>query len=276
MESLTTLIQHGSTNIWLFIPTALLLGALHGLEPGHSKTMMAAFIIAIRGTVKQAVMLGLAATFSHTLIVWAVALLGLHYGSQFSAETSEPYLQLASGILIACIALWMLMRTRREQLAEARHHAHHEHDHDHHHDHHHHHDHEEPLHAIGTDYQDAHERAHAADIAKRFSNRNVTTGQIILFGLTGGLIPCPAAITILLLCLQLKQFSLGVGLVLCFSIGLAVTMVASGTIAAISVKHASKHFSGFGKFARRAPYFSSALIICLGCYIGYQGWHHLP
>jgi nickel/cobalt transporter (NicO) family protein len=262
MQSLTTLIQHGSTNLWLFIPTALLLGALHGLEPGHSKTMMAAFIIAIRGTVKQAIMLGLAATFSHTLIVWAIALLGLHYSDKFSAESSEPYLQITSGALIICIALWMILRTRREQRAHAHHH-------DHAHDHHHHHD-------EATEYQDAHARAHAEDIRKRFSSGHVTNAQIVLFGLTGGLIPCPAAITLLLLCLQLKQFSLGVGLVLCFSIGLAVTMVAAGTIAALSVRHAGNHFLGFGTFARHAPYFSAALIIFLGGYIGWQGFITIP
>lgn len=64
MTEFTTLLQQG--NAWFFIPSAILLGALHGLEPGHSKTMMAAFIIAIKGTIKQAVMLGLAATISHT------------------------------------------------------------------------------------------------------------------------------------------------------------------------------------------------------------------
>ena len=73
------------------------------------------------------------------------------------------------------------------------------------------------------DEDDAHARAHAADIRKRFTDRSVTTWQIALFGLTGGLIPCPAAITVLLLCLQLKQFSLGFALVLCFGIGLALT-----------------------------------------------------
>lgn len=57
--------------------------------------------------------------------------------------------------------------------------------------------------------QDAHERAHADDIRRRFANREVTTGQIVLFGLTGGLIPCPASITVLLLCLQLKKAALG-------------------------------------------------------------------
>jgi nickel/cobalt exporter len=120
-------------------------------------------------------------------------------------------------------------------------------------------------------YQDAHERAHADDIKRRFASRDITTGQIIAFGLTGGLIPCPAAITVLLLCLQLKRFTLGASLVLCFSIGLALTMVTAGVIAALGVRHASRRWSGFQTFARRAPYASSALIICIGLYVGYQG-----
>src|ERR1700722_9806526 len=112
MTSLAELVQHNSTNIWLFIPSAILLGALHGLEPGHSKTMMAAFIIAIRGTVGQAVLLGLAATASHTAVVWAIALGGMHYlGGQFNAESTEPYFQAASGLLIVAISAWMLART---------------------------------------------------------------------------------------------------------------------------------------------------------------------
>jgi nickel/cobalt exporter len=92
-----------------------------------------------------------------------------------------------------------------------------------------------------------------------------------MVGLTGGLIPCPAAITILLLCLQLRQFSLGVALVLCFSIGLAVTLVSAGVLAALSVRHVRRRWSGFDAFARRAPYASGALIICVGIYMGVQG-----
>ncbi len=61
-----------------------------------------------------------------------------------------------------------------------------------------------------------------------FDGRQVTTGQIVLFGLTGGLIPCPASITVLLICLQLKKFSLGATLVLGFSVGLALTLVLPG------------------------------------------------
>ena len=125
---------------------------------------------------------------------------------------------------------------------------------------------------MNTGYQDAHERAHADDIQRRFAGRDVTTGQVVIFGLTGGLIPCPGAITVLLLCLQLQQIALGAVLVLCFSIGLALTMVASGVIAAISVKQVSKRWNGFGEIVRKAPYVSGAVILLIGLYMGVHGY----
>jgi nickel/cobalt exporter len=364
MTDFVSLLQQGDA--WLLVPSAIALGALHGLEPGHSKTMMAAFIVAIRGTLTQAVLLGLSATISHTAVVWAVAMTGMYFGSNWNAEASEPYFQVVSAVLIIGVAGWMIWRTRRDQSF-----AHHDHNHGHHHDeakridtghgvvrlevfedgvpprfrlhaegrrahawaadqvrietersdgtrhaysfvqrdgfveseqeipephefiarlrlghaghshdydvefveHDHHHaipDYE-GLDLSAPGYQDPHELAHANDIRRRFANREVTTGQIIVFGLTGGLIPCPASITVLLLCLQLKKIALGVTLVLCFSIGLALTMVASGALAALSVKHVSKRWSGFGEFARKAPYLSSALIMIVGIYTGYLG-----
>jgi nickel/cobalt exporter len=369
MTPLTDLLAQGAAHAWLFIPSAILLGALHGLEPGHSKTMMAAFIIAVRGTVRQAVLLGLAATLSHTLVVWIVALGGMWLFGGLNAEATEPYFQFASGVLIVAIAVWMLWRIWREQHAAHDEHHHH-HDEPHkvdtghgvlalgihedgvpprfrlqavkghaphpaevtveterpdgtrrlfhfeqrgqllesieeipephefmarlsiRHDHHAHdydvafleHDHggdhidEEVrgLDVTGPGYVDAHELAHANDIRRRFADRNVTTGQIVLFGLTGGLVPCPGAITVLLLCLQLKQVTLGAVLVLCFSIGLALTMVASGVIAALSAKHISKRFNGFGEIVRRAPYISGGFILLVGLYVGLQGWLALP
>jgi nickel/cobalt exporter len=361
MPSFAELIQQSSAHAWLFIPSAILLGALHGLEPGHSKTMMAAFIVAIRGTVMQAIVLGLAATVSHTAIVWAIALGGLWLGASWNTEATEPYLQLVSAVLIIGVAVWMVRRTWRQQRAHARHHhgddthtidtghghltlsvfedgvpprwrvnfmrgetfpagdvsletvrpdgsrqsfyfasrdgylesieeipephaftarlrlshgghAHsydvefHEHKHDH--------EHAEPAGIdVGVDgNSDAHERAHAEQIRRRFGNRDVTLGQIIMFGLTGGLLPCPASVTVLLLCLQLKQFTLGFVLVLCFSFGLAITLVSVGAAAALSTRYVSKRWSWFGNFARRAPYFSSVLIIAVGIYVGLQGW----
>src|SRR5664279_5606047 len=120
MTDFANLLQGG--NAWLFVPSAILLGALHGLEPGHSKTMMAAFIIAVRGTVTQAVLLGLAATASHTAIVWTIALAGLHFGAQWNTEATEPYLQMVSAVLIIGVALWVLWRTWRDQQAHSHHH----------------------------------------------------------------------------------------------------------------------------------------------------------
>ena len=74
----------------------------------------------------------------------------------------------------------------------------------------------------------------------------------------------------------MKAFVLGATLVLCFSIGLALTMVTSGVIAAMSVKHVSKRFSGFGEIVRKAPYVSGAVILLIGLYLGINGWLHLP
>jgi len=318
------------------------------------------------------VLLGPSAAFSHSLVIWALAAVALRYGSQWNAETTEPYFQLVSGVLIVGMAVWMFWRTRREAQAAAAHeHGHaaggpqggklidtghglvevtvfetnvpprfrlyfydgarqaarlpspaeltletvrpggarqsfaflagegyleataelpepHEFDAalriahgDHAHafdfkfsedDHHHH----GPLELADGEYQDAHEQAHASDIARRFSNRTVNTGQIVLFGLTGGLMPCPAALTVLLVCLQLKKFALGFTLVLCFSFGLAITMVTTGALAAWSVQHAAKRFKGFGGFARKAPYVSSILLIAMGLFFVFQGWRHLP
>ena len=127
MTDFASLLQQG--NAWLFVPSAILLGALHGLEPGHSKTMMAAFIVAIRGTMMQAVLLGLSATLSHTAVVWLVALAGLHFGRNWNAEATEPYFQVASAVLIVGVAAWMIWRTWRDQRGFGHGHEHH-HDHD--------------------------------------------------------------------------------------------------------------------------------------------------
>ena len=363
MIDIVQALQNGTANLWLFIPTAILLGALHGLEPGHSKTMMAAFIIAIRGTIAQAVLLGLSAAISHSLIIWLLAALALQFGNQWNAETAEPYIQIGSAVIILGLAAWMFFRTRRELREEAAHH----HDHSHselflidtghgklelsvfedgvppvfrlrapagrhlpsatdvtletirpdgarktfafdskdgflessedipephefdavltmkHDGHahtnrvefresaHHHHD----AGPQDAEFQDAHERAHAGDIERRFSGRSVTTPQIILFGITGGLMPCPAAFSILLICLQLKRATLGFSLVGAFSFGLALTMVTVGALAAWSVRHAQKRFRNFGSLMRRAPYVSCTLLVVIALYMGVHGWRGL-
>jgi ABC-type nickel/cobalt efflux system permease component RcnA len=243
--------------------------------------MMAAFIIAIRGTVFQAILLGLCAAFSHSLIIWLLAALALHYGSQWNAESTEPYFQLGSAVMIIGLALWMAWRTRRDiQGEDQHHHGHHHHEHGHAHEHgkedHDDHEHDpDHSHEAPADYQDAHELAHAMEIKKRFEGTTASHYQIAVFGLTGGLLPCPAAFTIVLVCLQLKKFALGIAMVLAFSAGLAMTLVAVGVLAAWSLRHAEKHFGGLGSFARKLPYLSCALLALMGLFIGYEGWMHL-
>jgi nickel/cobalt exporter len=370
MTPFSDLIAQGAGNAWFFIPSAILLGALHGLEPGHSKTMMAAFIVAVRGTVTQAILLGLAATVSHTFVVWAVALGGMWLWQGMDAEAVEPWFQLVSGVIIVALALWMIQRTR----ADRRHAVtasglDHDHDHVHpaetreidtghgvvelsihghgqaprwrlrtllgqpwaagevtltterpdgsrqafafaprdgalesadaipgphefmarlslsHGGHGHHYDlafvegsGDDPIHRemqgldlVTAGAQDAHELAHANDIRQRFQGRDVTTWQIVLFGLTGGLLPCPAAITVLLICLQLKEFALGAVLVLCFSIGLALTLVAVGVVAAVGARHARSRLPWLSAAAAKAPYLSGALIALVGLYVCWHG-----
>jgi nickel/cobalt exporter len=259
MPDIATLIQGGAANPWVYLPAALLLGALHALEPGHSKSLMAAFIVAIRGTVPQAVLLGVSAAIGHTIIVWGLALLGLYLGDKLIVERAEPWLILISGLLIIALALRLLGMIHRENVHHHDHdHAHEGHDHDHHH-----HDDNSGL--------DDHDAAHAREIAAKFANRrNVSNAEIVWFGFTGGLMPCPAAIAVLLICLQLKKFTLGVAMVAAFSAGLAVTLVAAGVAAAWGARKA-EDWEGFGSFADRIPYVSGALVLALGVFITARG-----
>jgi nickel/cobalt exporter len=252
-----SLLQQGAAQAWLYVPVAILLGALHGLEPGHSKTMMAAFIIAVRGTVWQAALLGFCAALSHTLIIWILAGLALQYGSHWNVEQTEPYFLLISGLVVIGMAVWTIMRLREEHGHHHHHHGAADHGHDHHHD--------------DLEAEDAHARAHAAEIEKRFAGRHVTTGQIVIFGLTGGLMPCPAAVSILIICLQLKQFSLGFGIVAAFSLGLAITMISVGVLASWGFKKLAEKSGWFGRVAARAPYVSSCLLIALGLAFAVRG-----
>lgn len=189
---LTAALNHGTAPFAL-ATMALFLGALHGLEPGHSKTMMAAFIIAVRGTVGQAVLLGLSAAVSHTIIVWILALLALRFGEAMIDDRTESWFLIGSGVLIVMIGLWMAFRTW-QATRRRRHHSHqhavaHDHEHIHEHEHEHGHDHEHlhtPGHSGVDAEMDAHAKAHAREIHARFAAGRTTTGQTILFGRPGG------------------------------------------------------------------------------------------
>jgi nickel/cobalt transporter (NicO) family protein len=235
MLDFTHIIQASTAHAWLYLPVAVILGALHALEPGHAKSLMAAYIISIRGTASQAAMLGLAAAVGHTIVVWVLAILGLALGNALIVEQAEPWLTLLSGILVMALAARMRWGFRRRHTHD---HAHGDnHDHDHGHDH-------------------PHEHRHTVPSAR--------TGDIIWFGFTGGLLPCPTAIAVLLVCIQLRQFTLGVMMVAAFSVGLAVTLVSIGVAAAWGARRASARWPWFDRVAGKLPFLSAGLVMTLG------------
>ena len=265
---LSEMIQAGGANPLLLFGFALVLGALHGLEPGHSKTMIAAYIVANKGTVWQAVLLGISAALSHSIIVWVLAFAALTWGNELIGEQLEPGLMMVSGVLVLGIAVWML----RADLAKSTHDDHHYghgHFNSHHRDRdhgHHHHDHDD---------LDAHARAHAAEIEARLADGKVGAWQTTLFGLSGGLIPCPAAIAVFILCLHLGQFALGITLVSAFSIGLALTLIGVGVVTAIGMRALAARSSRFGTLLSAAPWVSALLIASVGLLIIWTGYSHL-
>ena len=247
---IVALVGQGGAGLATLVAMALALGALHGLEPGHSKTMMAAYIVAVRGTPFQAALLGMSAALSHSIVVWVAAILGLLYGDALIGEAMEPFLITASGAIFVAMALWFFLRIRRERLAHA-------HSHDHRHEH-----------------GDAHARAHAREIERRLGAGRAGALQTIAFGLTGGLIPCPAAITVLILCLNIGQFWRGMALVSAFSVGLAATLVAVGMAAAFGTRLISGRASLFDRLLEKAPYASCLLIAALGLLMILAGLRH--
>lgn len=238
-----TLLSQGQGAALAYLPVAFALGALHALEPGHAKTMMAGFIAATHGTAAQAALLGLAAAVAHSLIVWALAALGLWLGELLIAERALPWLQAGGGLAVLAIAAWMAHRLRREEGAGHHHH---------HHGHHHHHDHNH-----------AHDHHHAMP--------GVTTRQIVAVGFSGGLVPCPSAVPVLILALQSGAVAVGAATVAAFSFGLAAVLVGIGVAAAFGIAR----LDGAGRWMRSLPWLSVAVITLAGLYALAKGLANL-
>jgi nickel/cobalt exporter len=278
------LAQHAGAHPLWFLAAALALGALHGLEPGHSKGIMTAFMIGTRGTYAQAVVLALCATLSHTAVVWILAVPASFGGTWYSDAQIAPYLSLVSGIVVLVLAWWMLRRVNRAHVHD--HHLDHDHDHSHdhghthdddhghhHHGHDHDHDHDAREHeseALATaleDEEDEHARHHMREVAERFSGQAVSTGQVAVFGLTTGLAPCSAAIVILITCFRLHQPWLGLALVAAFSVGLGLTLTAVALAASWGVRALGARSKTINDLAQKAPFLSAIVTAGIGIYL---------
>lgn len=267
MPDIPALIQSGTASVWLLLPVAIVLGALHALEPGHSKSMMTAFIVAIHGSAAQAVLLALSVTVGHTIVVWVLAILAWQLQDTEILDKAEPWLLLVGGLLIVILALRIL--SRLEHPLGAHRHAHaHQHSHDDGHNHQHGFAH---THSHDDMDEDAHAAAHAAQLKQQLAKGPVTNTDVAWFGFSGGLIPCPAAFAVLLACFHQKAYALGVVMVAAFSIGLALMLVAIGLIAAWGAKALASRQVGLDRFARWAPYASAAVVLVIGLVVTAQG-----
>jgi ABC-type nickel/cobalt efflux system permease component RcnA len=253
LAGLITRREQGAGIVALTLMVAIVLGAFHALEPGHGKTVVAAYLVGSRGTAWHALVLGIVVTASHTAGVY---LLGgvTFYASQYVVpERLYPWLSLVSGVTIAALGAVMFLRrfaggAPGHEHGHGHHHHHHEHDHAHPHEHDH-------GHAHG-----AHEHAHAP----------VSLRALVALGVSGGIIPCPAALVVLLSALSIHRVGFGLVLIVAFSIGLAAVLVIIGVLMVYASRLMSRFREDGPWINRWLPLTSSAVMALLGLGIALQ------
>ena len=211
---------------------AMFWGAAHAFSPGHGKSIVAAYLVGSRGKPRHAVYLGLTVTATHTIGVFALGLITLSLSAFIVPDQLYPWLNLVSALLIVSVGVSVLRwRVREWRTREA-----HAHDHGHGHDHvHHHHEHDHAL-----------------------SHR-----RLLGIGVSGGIVPCPTALVVLLAAISLHRVGYGLVLIFAFSAGLAVAMTAIG-LAAVTAKKTFSRVDFNGGVVRLLPAFSAVVVLGLG------------
>jgi ABC-type nickel/cobalt efflux system permease component RcnA len=224
------------------------LGAIHALSPGHGKTIVAAYLVGSRGTPKHAIFLGGMVTFTHTISVFFLGLTTLFLSRYVLPEKIYPVLGAISGISIVWIGATLFFK----RLRNARHgHVHHHH---HHHDHDHHHDHGNLVH----DHGDGHVHSHVPE-------GDISMASLIALGASGGLVPCPSALVLLLSSVALGRVALGLALLVAFSAGLAIVLMSIGLVV-LYAKHLlpDRQKTASNPWFRYLPVASAGVITCAG------------
>ncbi|MEM6437223.1 MAG: sulfite exporter TauE/SafE family protein, partial [Cyanobacteria bacterium P01_D01_bin.115] len=190
---LTTLLdgQLTPTAIAAGIAIAYAFGAVHALSPGHGKTLVGAYLVGSRGTPQAALWLGLTTTVTHTLAVFVLGVTTLLASHYIDLDQVYPILGAASGVAICLVGLRLLALRLRDG-----HHHHHAHDHHHH---------DDPPRADWS--------------------------SILAIGISGGLVPCPSALVLLLSAIALHQIAYGLVLIGGFSLGLESVLTTLGLAA---------------------------------------------
>jgi nickel/cobalt transporter (NicO) family protein len=275
-NSFTELITSNRWGLGFMLTAALIaaaLGGLHGLEPGHGKTIVAAYLVGSQGTAAHALVLGLIVTATHTAGVYALGLLTLYASKYMVPDHLYPWLGIASGLTIAFLGLYMLRRRWAGHRHTHGHHHHldpgsHSHDHGHSHGHGHTHEYALPGHAHHHPHFLEHQPDHAHDSGHSpspFSYR-----QLVTLGVTGGIVPCPAALVVLLSAISLHRVAFGLYLIVAFSLGLAAVLISIGMVTVYARRLLARLPSDGPLINRWLPTASAAAITCLGAGIAVQ------
>jgi ABC-type nickel/cobalt efflux system permease component RcnA len=249
---------------------AAALGALHGLEPGHGKTVVAAYLVGSRGTARHALFLGATVTATHTAGVYALGFVTLFLSQYILPERLYPILEVVSGLLVVGIGGWLfahrllgaLHSRRARDYAYADHHAHphgaHTHGHADSAAEHHHHDH---------DHEHGHTHHHVPPGA---DGRPVTWRSLLALGISGGLLPCPSALVVLLSAIALHRVAFGLLLIVAFSLGLAAVLVGIGLLLVFAGRALQRFSFAGSSLTRLAPIGSALVILVAGAVITAQ------
>ncbi len=220
--------------ILISLAVALFWGAAHALSPGHGKSIVAAYLVGQRGTPRHAVLLGLVVTITHTLGVFGLGLVTLLLSQFIVPDTLYPWLNLVAGVMVVGIGVSVLRARLRRRRG---------HDHDHHHDH----DHDHP-----------HDHGHGHEMPASLSARS-----LVAVGVSGGLLPCPSALVVLLAAISLHRVAFGLVLIVAFSLGLALTITGIGLVA-VYAKRVFGRMSMEGRLVRLLPAASALAILVAG------------
>lgn len=238
-RGLTALLD-SDLGLGLLLLLALGFGAAHALTPGHGKTLVAAYLVGERGTVGHAVLLGIVTTITHTGVVIILAAMLPWLLARVAAEQVQAILGFVGGILIAGMGLWLLLKRLSGQA-------------DHVHlggGHHHHHGH-----------GNSHGHAHAPA-----NGEKVRIWNLIMLGVSGGIIPCWDAIALLAWSIAAHQVQLGLPLLLAFSAGLAGVLVLVGVMV-VKLKGFGSSKLGEGRLVKALPILSAIAVTLLGAWL---------
>jgi nickel/cobalt transporter (NicO) family protein len=229
--------QLGLGFVLLAIVVAAFWGAAHALTPGHGKAIIAAYLVGSRGTPRHALLLGLIVTVTHTAGVFALGIVTLGLSELFVPEQLYPWLNLVSALLVVAVGVTVL-RLRVREWVRPRAHRHHHH---HHHGdgHHHHHDHD-----------------HVPEPGSGLRG-------LVAVGVSGGLLPCPTALVVLLAAISLHRIAFGLLLIVAFSLGLASVISGIGLLA-VTAKRVFSRVSFDGPVVRALPAVSALVVLTLG------------